>query len=122
MIRSIIDRLCPTGYFYSGDDTPASPNALKEYWPIDESPKYSCYKVISDVSGINDGLQKCYTSTIADKMEARVVIFEDSKEVERVFKYIFKNHLVDSMNNANLLTSAMYFEDVKEWLYLGTSE
>ena len=78
--------------------------------------------MISDVSGINDGLQKCYTSTIADKMEARVVIFEDSKEVERVFKYIFKNHLVDSMNNANLLTSAMYFEDVKEWLYLGTSE
>ena len=78
--------------------------------------------MIPDVSGINDGLQKCYTSTIADKMEARVVIFEDSKEVERVFKYIFKNQLVDNMNNASLLTSAMYFEDVKEWLYLGTSE
>ena len=78
--------------------------------------------MIPDVSGINDGLQKCYTSTIAEKMEARVVIFEDSKEVERVFKYIFKNQLVDNMNNASLLTSAMYFEDVKEWLYLGTSE
>ena len=55
-------------------------------------------------------------------MEARVVIFEDSQEVERVFKYIFKQQEGENVNNVTLLTSAMYFEDVKKWLYLGTSK
>ena len=117
-----LDRLCPSGYFYTGDDTPSSINALEGYWPVDESPKYSCYKVIPNVFGINDGLQKCYTSTISDQMEARVVIFEDAQEVERVFKYLFRQQEGENMNNATLLTSAMYFEDVEKWLYLGTSK
>ena len=55
-------------------------------------------------------------------MEARLVIFEDSQEVERVFKHIFKQHEGENVNNVTLLTSAMYFEDVKKWLYLGTSK
>ena len=55
-------------------------------------------------------------------MEARVVIFEDSQEVERVFKHIFKQQEGENVNNVTLLTSAMYFEDVKKWLYLGTSK
>ena len=119
---SIIDRLCPSGYFYAGDDTPAARNALEGYWPINETPKYSCYKVIPNVSGINKGLQKCYTSTIADEMEARVVIFEDSQEIQRVFSYLFNEQSLGNINNGTLLTSAIYFEDVQEWLYLGTSK
>ena len=118
----ISDRLCPNGYFYAGDDTSTSINALEGYRPIDESPKYSCYKVIPNVSGINEGLQKCYTSTIADKMEARVIIFEDSEEVQRVLKYIFREQSEANENNVTMLTSAMYFEDVKKWVYLGTSK
>ena len=55
-------------------------------------------------------------------MEARVVIFEDSQEVERVFNHIFKQQEGGNISNATLLTSAMYFEDVKRWLYLGTSK
>ena len=118
----IKDRLCPSGYFYAGDDTPSAINALEGYWPINETPKYSCYKVIPNVSGINEGLQKCYTSTIADEMEARVVIFEDSQEIQRVFNYLFREQLLGNVNKATLLTSAIYFEDVQEWLYLGTSK
>ena len=55
-------------------------------------------------------------------MGARVVIFEDYKEVQRVFKYIFREQSEENANNITLLTSAMYFEDVKEWVYLGTSK
>jgi hypothetical protein len=73
------------------------------------------------VDGINDGLEKCYTSTIADDMEARVVIFEDVEEVQRVFTHIMK-HQPEDISTVPLLTSAMYFEDIQEWVYLGTSK
>ena len=73
------------------------------------------------MDGINDGLEKCYTSTIADDMEARVVIFEDVEEIQRVFTYIMK-HQPEDISRVGLLTSAMYFEDIQEWVYLGTSK
>ena len=39
--------VCPSGYFYAGDDTPVDP-AAKDYYVEegDRSPTYSCYKVI----------------------------------------------------------------------------
>ena len=111
------DRDCPDGYFFAGDNTSKRNGGLKGYWPVDESPIYSCYKVIS-VEGINDGLEKCYITTIQDDMRARVVIFDDVEEVHRVFAYITKHVPND---NLTLMTSAMYFEDIKEWAYLGTS-
>ena len=55
-------------------------------------------------------------------MEARVVIFEDSIEVQRVFKHIFREQSEENVNNITLLTSAMYFEDVTQWVYLGASK
>ena len=115
-----IDRNCPDGYFFAGDDTPGTNEYLKSYWPLSESPIYSCYKNIP-VEGINDGLNQCYTSTMSDGMEGRIVIFEDVEEVQRVFTYIM-NHQPFMVFNYTLLTSAIYFEDIKEWIYLGTSK
>lgn len=113
---------CPSGYFYAGDDTPGT--ELKSYWTVGKTPVYSCYKQIP-VEGINDGLEKCYTSVIeSDKMEGRIVIFEDVQEVERVFKHI-GDHCDYHFCDYTVLTSAMYFEDVKgspRWIYLGTSK
>ena len=127
---------CPSGYFYAGDDTPPDgTDALQSYWEVGRSPVYSCYKRIPGTNGINDGLEQCYTSVMdSDNMEARVVIFEDAKEVERVF-----NSLDDKMTKEGgipevdgsytILTSAMRFVLDKEhcincvyWIYLGTSK
>ena len=75
------------------------------------------------VNGINDGLGKCYTSVIkSDNMEGRVVIFEDTEELERVFEHKF-----DSFDDIEptILTSAMKFSNVNgtsKWIYLGTSK
>ena len=96
---------------------------LKSLLPLGTTPVYSCYKQIP-VEGINDGLEKCYTSAIeSDHMEGRVVIFEDDKEVERVFNHV--GNADDMETEFTFLTSAMYFEDVKglpRWVYLGTSK
>merc|ERR1712096_268945 len=106
-------RECPRGYFYAGDDTPDA--ELQSYWPIGKTPVYSCYKRIP-VEGINDGLEQCYTSAIdSDKMEARIVIFDDAGEVDRVFNYVqrVEEHGDDDTDNDEytFLTSAMFFQD-----------
>ena len=119
---------CPTGYFYAGDDTKEEIE-LKSYWKIATTPVYSCYKRLPGLSGINEGLEKCYNSVSeSDNMEARVVSFEGVKEVERVFDYMLDNRIYDHQSNDPyfVLTSAMSFKipDTKDpqWIYLGTSK
>ena len=58
---------------------------------------------------------------MSDDMEGRVVIFEDVEEVQRVFTYIM-NHQYEIIDNYTLLTSAFYFDDINQWVYLGTSK
>ena len=117
---------CPSGYFYAGDDTKEEVE-LKSYWKIATSPVYSCYKRLPGLSGINEGLEKCYNSVSeSDNMEARVVSFESREEVNRVFNYINDNfHLVHS-DEIVTLTSAMSFKipdsEDSQWIYLGTSK
>ena len=62
----------------------------------------------------------------SDNMEARVVIFEDAKEVERVFNKLGITEYPDyDIISYTILTSAMKF-DMKNadptWIYLGTSK
>lgn len=118
------DRICPTGYFNAGPDTPPDdPESLKSYWEVGRTPVYSCYKRIRDVNGINDGLDKCYTSVMdSDQMEARVVIFEDAIEVDRVFNWFDEHEWTE--DGIEILTSAMSFKmdgNESEWIYLGTN-
>ena len=78
------------------------------------------------MSGINDGLEQCYTSVMdSDDMEARVVIFEDAQEVDRVFTTIDANIAEDgdspiSYNGSSItiLTSAMNFDEGSEKLWI----
>ena len=61
----------------------------------------------------------------SDNMEARVVIFEDAKEVDRVFNNLAENDWENSGNVEAILTSAMRFDMENEdpiWIYLGTSK
>ena len=61
----------------------------------------------------------------SDKMEARVVIFEDAKEVERVFNYLDDHSNEWDGYEGNILTSAMRFDMENRdpiWIYLGTSK
>ena len=81
---------------------------------VGRSPTYSCYKMIKAVQGINDGLHQCQN----DESAGRVVVFEGQMEAQRVFGKMYDDALLD---DSNLLTSAMYFEDVEQWIYLGTS-
>ena len=122
---------CPSGYFYAGDDTPPDdPDGLQSYWEIGRSPVYSCYKRIPGTKGINDGLEQCYTSVMdSDNMEARVVTFEDAKEVVRVFDSLDDKSSEEGRDpkmdgSYTILTSAMKFDMDEEdptWIYLGTS-
>ena len=126
---SIIE--CPTGYFYAGDDTKEEAE-LKSYWKIATTPVYSCYKRLPDLTGINEGLEKCYNSVSeSDNMEARVVSFEAVDEVERVFNYILdqesdKRPIDKDLPPYVVLTSAMSFKmpntSDSQWIYLGTSK
>ena len=84
---------------------------------VGRSPTYSCYKTIEDVQGINDGLYQCQK----DESEGRLVVFEGVKEAQRVFAKMSNDHSLIGSETNPLLTSAMYFEDVQKWIYLGTS-
>ena len=98
---------------------------MKSYWKIATTPVYSCYKRLPDLTGINEGLEKCYNSVSeSDNMEARVVSFESIQEVERVFDHMSIGKWGDF--SILVLTSAMSFKmpntSDSQWIYLGTSK
>jgi len=119
-------RECPTGYTYIGDDGTPDNSLEGSYWYLGESPTYSCYKSVA-VTDINDALGQCYKSVMdSDQMEARVVSFDDEKEVYRVFNNYYDLSNAEVENAKAIMTSGMKFAVQKNetkwtWIYLGTN-
>jgi len=108
-------RKCPKGFTYAGEDTRHEIAGMlgSSYWTTQEvarSPVYSCYRVLSEeLGGFNEALAAC------DAHDAHLVALEDEQEIERVIKYV-----PDARHQ--LTTSALYFQDVEKWIWLGSNQ
>jgi len=114
-------RLCPSGYFYAGDDTPVDP-AAKDYYVEegDRSPTYSCYKVVTEV-GTTDWLSATHHCMDQD---AALVSFEDNQEKARLLdrvKDFMPQPTGEKDTTTDLFTSGMYFSDVKKWYWFASN-
>lgn len=135
--------VCPSGYRYAGQDLPfntsqADPRNAQEssarggtyyYEEIDRTDFYSCYKMVSD-----EPTDFVTANAHCMRDEAQLASFESEEEMLRVrdlFQLDFQPKDVEVVagkqaralpQGIDFLTSAMYFDEVQNWFWLGSSE
>jgi len=119
-------RICPDGYQYAGDDSPQGLKTLEWKEEIARSPVYSCYKITSLEQywgASKDSKDVPYQMTFNAAVDTcaddkgRPVALGDLQEVDRLKKLLHKL----GYRNVTFLTSAVYFGDIKQWMWLGTN-
>jgi len=123
-------RICPDGYHYAGEDTKKADNGTLKgvAWEevINRSPVYSCYKIseLDQAWANSNDSEVPYQMTFNAAVDAcaedkgKPVALEDFEEVDRLAKLL---HDTGYTNDATFLTSAVFFTDKKQWMWLGSN-
>lgn len=120
-------RICPDGYLYAGEDTKKDDHELKGLaWEkeIARSPVYSCYKITNlDWGASNDSSKVPYQMTFNAAVDdcaddkGKPVALEDLQEGRRLANLTAQL----GYKNVTFLTSAVFFSDMNQWMWLGSN-